>query len=204
MEYGPPGRFLTRYVNCRAAKKTYPVHRLVAWAFLGKCPEGKEIDHINRIRNDNRPENLRWLTRQENNWNSYAKGVYTHRGRWRTQVVCDHKVYHLGIYDTPEEAEGVFRKAREALMSGVPGEELRDHLGLHIKTRPPSKTPGAYRKRGKWAAMAHHQGKSFSLGSYDTPEAAQQVYLQAKALLTQGIPGPSLRAHLGIPSRTPQ
>jgi hypothetical protein len=44
------------------------VHRLVAMAFLDdpENPEATEVDHINHCRCDNRVENLRWVTRQEN------------------------------------------------------------------------------------------------------------------------------------------
>ena len=49
--------------------KNYYVHRLVAEAWHGECPEGLEVDHINRVRDDNRPENLRYVTRAENNAN---------------------------------------------------------------------------------------------------------------------------------------
>ena len=46
--------------------KRYTVHRLVAMAFIPN-PEGKpEVDHVNTIRDDNRPDNLRWVTRKEN------------------------------------------------------------------------------------------------------------------------------------------
>jgi hypothetical protein len=41
-------------------------HRLVLEAFVGPCPPGMECAHNNNIRNDNRPDNLRWATRQEN------------------------------------------------------------------------------------------------------------------------------------------
>jgi len=46
--------------------KSIEGHRLVAENYLPN-PENKEqVDHINRVRHDNRVENLRWATRQEN------------------------------------------------------------------------------------------------------------------------------------------
>ena len=43
------------------------VHRLVALAFLGEPPEGAEtVNHKNFIRNDNRVENLEWLSLADN------------------------------------------------------------------------------------------------------------------------------------------
>ncbi len=45
------------------------IHRLVAENFIENTNDKNEIDHINRIRTDNRIENLRWVTRSENNSN---------------------------------------------------------------------------------------------------------------------------------------
>lgn len=42
------------------------VHRLVAAAFIGPLPIGKEVNHINGLRADNRVENLEYVTRAEN------------------------------------------------------------------------------------------------------------------------------------------
>jgi hypothetical protein len=50
------------------------VHRLVAIAFLGPCPDGMECCHNNGIPCDNWPENLRWDTRASNIKQSYADG----------------------------------------------------------------------------------------------------------------------------------
>ena len=58
------------YFNVQIDGKPYKVHRLVAETFIPN-PENKSyVDHINRVRNDNNIENLRWSTRSENRRNS--------------------------------------------------------------------------------------------------------------------------------------
>jgi hypothetical protein len=43
------------------------IHRIVAYAFIGEPPTTQHIvDHIDTNRQNNRPENLRWLTKLEN------------------------------------------------------------------------------------------------------------------------------------------
>jgi hypothetical protein len=54
-------------------KKTFKVHKLVATAFLGDS-EGREVDHIDRDAKNNRVENLRYVTRSENQRNKTKRG----------------------------------------------------------------------------------------------------------------------------------
>lgn len=54
-------------------QKTYLVHRLLAQTFIPNPENKPHIDHINTIRNDNRVENLRWVTQKENNNNPITR-----------------------------------------------------------------------------------------------------------------------------------
>ena len=59
--------------NCKP--KNFYVHRLLGIHYL-ENPENKPtIDHINRIRDDNRVENLRWATRKEQIQNQKVKNI---------------------------------------------------------------------------------------------------------------------------------
>ncbi len=42
------------------------VHRVVAAAFVGPCPEGQQVNHINGQRTDNRADNLEYVTPRQN------------------------------------------------------------------------------------------------------------------------------------------
>ncbi len=57
------------------------VHRLVLWAFEGH-PKGRQCDHINRVRDDNRLENLRWVTRKENMKNTIRQMTFEEYGEY--------------------------------------------------------------------------------------------------------------------------
>lgn len=61
-----------------------PVHQLVALTFLGACPQGMEVLHINGDPTDNRVENLRYGTRTQNILDVYRQG-----GVWRKLSTTD-------------------------------------------------------------------------------------------------------------------
>ncbi len=47
-------------------RKLCQVHRLVLLTFRGPCPEGYQAHHINEDKQDNRLENLEWVTPRQN------------------------------------------------------------------------------------------------------------------------------------------
>jgi HNH endonuclease/NUMOD4 motif len=63
------------YANCK--RQEFLVHKLVAEAFLGPRPKGKEINHKNGIKTDNRAENLEYVTRGENVRHAFRLGLYS-------------------------------------------------------------------------------------------------------------------------------
>ena len=67
------------YLRCslsdgKGHKKKYFVHRIVAMTFSPNPDNKPEINHINSIRDDNRAENLEWVTRSENMKHAYRDG----------------------------------------------------------------------------------------------------------------------------------
>lgn len=90
------------YKAIQFQRKTYMVHRLMCRAFHGLAPEDKpEVDHINRIRDDNRPSNLRWTSRKENedNKDSVDKSIEKYRVRHCDDPKAYDKSWHESHYE---------------------------------------------------------------------------------------------------------
>jgi len=99
----------------------YKVHRLIYLYMTGNMP--KEIDHINHVRDDNRWNNLREVTRTQNSMNrskstnntSGVTGVFKMNygpGGWRAGIKINGKNIHIGVSQDFDEAVAM-RKAAE-------------------------------------------------------------------------------------------
>ena len=77
-----------------------------AWYWVYGNLDFEQLDHINRDRYDNRIENLRMVTNQQNQFNREPKGWYWHKiqKKFRAAIRLDGKLIDLGGFDTKEEA----------------------------------------------------------------------------------------------------
>jgi hypothetical protein len=93
----------------------------LAWLFMTGAWPKNEIDHKNGIRHDDSWKNLRAVTRAENTQNvTKSKGVCglvgvrkTKNGkRFAANIAVDRARFHLGTFDTPEQARRAYLKAK--------------------------------------------------------------------------------------------
>lgn len=66
-----------RRVSLLRSGKTYRmmVHRMVAMAFLEGYVPGRQINHRNGVKHDNRSENLEWVSQRENILHAWRTGL---------------------------------------------------------------------------------------------------------------------------------
>jgi hypothetical protein len=127
----------TGYLATSIDGKLYKNHRLVFLYHNGYLP--KTLDHINRIKTDNRIENLREATRPENNRNaskrkdntSGFKGVVWDKpaNKWRSYINVHGKRHRLGYFADVVDAAQAYNLAAEqyfgefAYFNGLPNDQ---------------------------------------------------------------------------------
>jgi hypothetical protein len=122
-------------------QKNILLHRLVIYVMTGKWPEkGKEVDHINHDKLDNRMENLEVKTRSGNQRNrnkwegasSKFQGVFWRedRQKWfaEAHVRIDGKYYHIRSSTTPDE-----------ILASVCADCIRDLVGGWVPRNYPER-----------------------------------------------------------------
>lgn len=120
------------YIQITVDAKNYLAHRL-AWLYVyGEFPK-TQIDHINRIKMDNRIKNLRDVDASANHHNVGLRShnrsgitgvVWNERNKnWKAQIIYKNKRYSIGTFKTIELAG----KARKEMEEKLIPLELRVH-----------------------------------------------------------------------------
>lgn len=106
------------------------------------CPQGMHVDHINGNALDNRRENLRICTHQQNQWNrKKAPGISLYKGvthfkdalkPWMARVECNGVRKSYGSYRTQLEAAFAYDEAAVRLF----GEYAAPNFPERFRNRP--------------------------------------------------------------------
>jgi hypothetical protein len=90
-------------------------HRLAWLLHYGTLPNNS-IDHIDGDRSNNKINNLRDVTHQQNTFNqTTAKGYCWHKknNKFQAQISINKKTKFLGLFQTEQEARNAYLKAKE-------------------------------------------------------------------------------------------
>jgi hypothetical protein len=111
------------YYCIKLYTEEYPklIHKLIAEAFIPNPNSLFEIDHIDRNRKNNSLDNLRWVSRSQNQYNrnmktqkstSKYRGVSLNKGinKWRVRIKMNGKDTHIGYFETEEEGARAFNE----------------------------------------------------------------------------------------------
>jgi hypothetical protein len=107
-------------------RKLYGAHRL-AWFYVYGCWPSKDIDHMNRVKDDNRISNLRDVPTALNCQNAVAArsnskskllGVHHTKYSFIAQIAAGGKKTHIGSFKTAQEAHKAYLAAKIELHPG--------------------------------------------------------------------------------------
>lgn len=177
------------------------VHRIVATAFLGPAPsEQHVVDHIDTNRQNNRPENLRWLTKLENILNNEIT-------RKKVELICgsieaflenpsllygyetEDKNFSWMRNVSKEEAKNCLENWNNWARSVTPNPEYKKgapHVGdwiyekgASIKPTTPSKTMAFDTNEGSFSKQSNdNELASTEIQTIDTEEWLSQTFGQ--------------------------
>ena len=122
------------YLRLSCKYKKYLHHRIIGYTFLGldiKNPLSL-IDHKNHIKHDNRVENLRIVTNQQNQFNRNGKGYSWDKQnqKWEARIRFNKKNIHLGCFDKEEDARNAYLEAK-VIYHHIPNNDLEPDSSDH-------------------------------------------------------------------------
>lgn len=117
---GVPKEISNGYLMCGKRRERRFFHRIILDVSAG---DKRIVDHVNGNKLDNRKQNLRVVNQSENIHNKRRRanpevGVSRTGNKFRASIMKDYTNYHIGVFDTREEAIAARnQKARELYRS---------------------------------------------------------------------------------------
>lgn len=172
-------------------KEAYLVHRLVAYAFLGYPPDGKDsVDHINRNPKDNRLVNLRWSDIYEQREN---RSPFT--GDHGNLISIDQYALngeYVKTWKSCTEAATNFGVTRKAIQYAL-DDERRTSVGFKWRKTPECDEPGEEWKAFKFEGSQYHVS---SLGRIQLTNGVKKIgTLHDSGYLRIGLGSKQIRVH---------
>ncbi len=180
--------------------RDYAAHRL-AWLYSTGAWPKHYIDHINRVRDDNRLANLREATKAQNGHNvSLSKnnrtgytGVRFIDGKYRAGIKAYGISYYLGRHDTAEQAHHAYLEAKRRLHSFVEDTVTREcDAPPVVLTRQPSSIGRSSKEQGLSSSAKSLISKENLVGATEF-ESATPHHVKGIRVMENTIPGNDLR-----------
>jgi len=101
----------TGYKRVNINNKKYQYHRVIYKLYnpdwnINDYSKNNFIDHIDRNRLNNNIDNLRVVTKKQNDFNKNGKGYYWHKpcNKWCVQIMLNRKCIYGGLFINEEDA----------------------------------------------------------------------------------------------------
>lgn len=90
----------TRYTDKNGKRCHKNLHTMIMWAFSGEPPNGRDVDHINGIKNDNRYENLQYLDKRTHSQKTNKENPRSRKNVYNKPIECIDKDGNITKYDS--------------------------------------------------------------------------------------------------------